>query len=252
MNEDKVVNQTYMTMDYDKFKFLDANRYIDRTNLSKLMNSINECQLHIDIIVNENFEIIDGQHRFLACKELGKPIYYKIEEGYSMDEVVRANTAMTTWTKTDFMESFVKSGMEEYIKFKDLVHTYSVTPYEVLTLFATLQNVNMDVISQKFEKGEFNCSGYEYAKELLDALEDFSEFKFYKESNFIKAFTKLYFYKDYNHQVMKTRLEKRKAMLIKQYSIDMYLNVLTRDIYSFGIQSKKIFYDPNEKALYTR
>lgn len=249
---DKIVNQTYVTTDYDKFKFLDTNRFIDKKNLSKLMRSIDEQQLHIDIIVNENFEIIDGQHRFLACKELKKPIFYKIEEGYTIEEVIRANTAMATWTKKDFLDSFAKEGLEEYIKFANLVHAYSITVHDLLDMFSHVQGVNRNVLNNRFENGLFVCNGYEYINEFLDALEDFSEFTFYKESRFIRAFLKLYFYKDYNHNVMKTRLEKRKSIMAKQYSIDAYLNMLTRDIYSYGISLNKIFYDPNDKTLYTR
>ena len=34
------------------------------------------------IIVNENYEIIDGQHRFEVIKELNLPLRYIICEGY--------------------------------------------------------------------------------------------------------------------------------------------------------------------------
>ena len=41
-----------------------------------------EKLLMCPIIVNENYEIIDGQHRYSASKELGLPIRYIVGEGY--------------------------------------------------------------------------------------------------------------------------------------------------------------------------
>ena len=59
----------YATTDYDKFKFLEGNRKLRLNNLEKMRESMIEEQLVIPICVNENFEIIDGQHRYTICKE---------------------------------------------------------------------------------------------------------------------------------------------------------------------------------------
>lgn len=37
-----------------------------------------DLTMYSPIIVSEDFRIIDGQHRFEACKELGFPIYFLV------------------------------------------------------------------------------------------------------------------------------------------------------------------------------
>ena len=84
-NDTKRENVVFSTTKYDMFSFLDANRKLNVRNYSKLINSMKEEQLKIPIIVNEKFQIIDGQHRFTAEKELGLPVYYMVQKGYGIE-----------------------------------------------------------------------------------------------------------------------------------------------------------------------
>ena len=72
------MEQIKVTTNYDLFSFMPGNRDIAKKNM--LVKSIEKIDLteYKPIIVNENYVIIDGQHRFMACKELEKPIYYII------------------------------------------------------------------------------------------------------------------------------------------------------------------------------
>jgi ParB-like chromosome segregation protein Spo0J len=69
----------YKTKEYNKFKILKGNRTIPRNRVEKIKQSIEEVGCIINpIIVNENYEIIDGQGRFTALQESDKDIYYII------------------------------------------------------------------------------------------------------------------------------------------------------------------------------
>jgi hypothetical protein len=65
-----------VTSDYDQFVIMEANREQNRGHIEAIkaafgeMGNLTRVQ---PILVNERFEIIDGQHRFIACKELGEP-----------------------------------------------------------------------------------------------------------------------------------------------------------------------------------
>ena len=66
---DKQIASVYETYDYDKFHNKEkGNREID--HYKKIATQMNEQFLFTVIIVNEKFEIIDGQNRFLASREL--------------------------------------------------------------------------------------------------------------------------------------------------------------------------------------
>ena len=80
-------NHVYTTNDYTLFTSIDGNRTKNKLHIKRLKQSIKENYLFTVIIVNENYEIIDGQHRFDVIKELNLPLYYIICEGYGLAEV---------------------------------------------------------------------------------------------------------------------------------------------------------------------
>jgi len=93
------------TDDYSKFKFLDANRPV--THAKKIMESIQDIGvLWQPILVNENFEIIDGQGRFMAMKTLGKPIVYVVQPGLGIKHVRYLNQNATVWKLQDYAHSY--------------------------------------------------------------------------------------------------------------------------------------------------
>ena len=87
----EIYTNVMKSSNYDMFKTMEGNREINSTNLNQIILSMKEKQLVIPIIVNEKFEIIDGQHRFSACKYLNLPVYFLISNGYDIEDVIRAN-----------------------------------------------------------------------------------------------------------------------------------------------------------------
>ena len=68
--------QIHSTNDLSVFKILEGNRNINLANVERLVKSIEENGfLQMPIIVNENYEVIDGQHRLMAAKKLNSIIY---------------------------------------------------------------------------------------------------------------------------------------------------------------------------------
>lgn len=245
-----VVNYIMSTTNYDKFSFRKGNRNLNQKNFLKLINSMKEKQLMIPILVNEKFEIIDGQHRYSAAKELGLPVYYYIIEGYGSEEMQRANLVSSNWTKDDFLSMFVEEGNEDYEKIKDMKDTFNVNIGLIIKVFATFQGVNQKTIAKSFEEGNLDIKDYDKVLEFFYALEDFSFFAPYKTLQFAGAFLKLYTQPGYDHEIMKKRLDKRKDQLVKKNTVDDYLVILTKEIYSFGPIKNKLLYDKENRTFY--
>ena len=55
-----------VTNDYEMFQFLDSNREPNDRIVAKLEESIKQNGVQIPIIVNQQKQIVDGQHRFWA------------------------------------------------------------------------------------------------------------------------------------------------------------------------------------------
>lgn len=166
------------TMDYSKFKFLEENREIAERRVNKILDSINDVGYVINpILVNENFEIIDGQGRFMALKKLGMPQYYIVKSGIGVEECRRMNLNQTNWTMTDYINSYAKSGDENYMRLKDLIDSHSLKPYHVVTMIyynnGSIGGHNRELImSGKFEVSH---EEYERMKWILDYAEHFKD-----------------------------------------------------------------------------
>ena len=69
---------------------------------------------------NEKYEIIDGQHRFEAVKELQKEIYFIKVKGLELDQVRRLNTNTKGWNCENFQVVlqvlFVSSQQAEFAR----------------------------------------------------------------------------------------------------------------------------------------
>lgn len=250
INQDEVKTSIYMTYDYSKFNFLKENRKLNTKNYAKLLASMKEEQLIIPVLVNENYCIVDGQHRFTVSKELGLPVYYYMIEGYNISEVRRANMVSSNWTKNDFLNMHVQEGKEDYIELKKLSDDFKITINDLLRLFAAVQNKNQRITMKNFEKGTFTIDGKEIITNFLNDLQDFKFFKNYNSKPFVAAFSKLYFNDRYSHKRMLQRLQVRSMAVEKRVNTDDYLTMLTRDVYSFGAVKDPIYYDPLTKKFY--
>jgi len=112
------------TMDYERFTNIVGNREVSETNVKKLMASMSDEHLASIAIVNEKDEIIDGAHRYEACKNLGVPFNFIIMEGYGINEVHVLNTNMKNWTNDDFVHQFssrYEDGEKVFIQYFKLV-----------------------------------------------------------------------------------------------------------------------------------
>ena len=239
-----------VTENYDMFKKIGGNRKINKANYAKIVKSMKEEQLIIPIVVNEKYEIIDGQHRFTACKDLGKPIYFYMVRGYGLEQVKRANIASSNWKKENYLDMFVAEGNEIYKEFEEIKERYDLNISNLLKIFAIVQEKQSARVGYEFENGTFTLDGKMEVLRFLTALEDFNFFKFYKSNNFLIAFTRLYFKSEYDHDKMKTKLITHRNSLEKRSTSDEYLVLLCNRIYSFGVTKNPIYYSSESKKFH--
>lgn len=115
---DKCISKIFETEDYDKFKILEGNRPINHVKM--LIVSIQEIgMLMRPVLVNEKFEIIDGQGTFSACKYLRRPVPYVIQHGLTLKECRYLNRYQTRWSVNDFINSYA-TGADAIESFSNL------------------------------------------------------------------------------------------------------------------------------------
>lgn len=241
----------YKTLDYNKFSFLGGNREINKLNYKRLLKSISEEQLLIPIIVNEKFEIIDGQHRFHVNRDLENPIYYIINKGYGLEQVKRANSVGVNWTKDDFLKTYIEEGNENYIELDRIKKKYGLQIGAVLKIFSAFQNKSDYYTKDKFIKGDFVIGEYlEGIIYFCEQLEMFASYKEYKANAFISAFLKLYLYEDYNPVTMEKQARWIENFKPKMKSQEALLEDLCRQVYSYRLVQGQIFYSKDIKKFF--
>lgn len=250
-NEIKVWGQIYETKDYSMFKNIKGNRVLNKSNYAKLIKSFKKQQLIIPILVNNNFEIIDGQHRRAVCEELGLPIYYYIEGSYGREQLAMAQVS-ADWSNKDYLNAYLSEDNENYLWFNDIIESSGLRINDLQKIICNIDNLGKHNFTYKFNNGEMVVSKETRLKvsEFIDCLEDFSCFKEYKSGSFVSAFIKLYFYEKYEHDHMRAKLKTRQSVLVKQVGLDAYLNLITEQIYSFK-SNKRIFYNTIKKEFYS-
>jgi hypothetical protein len=246
------VGKVYMSYDYNQFTCLDRNRELNLANKRKLTESMKEEHLLIPIIVNQYYQIIDGQHRFFSAMELGLPIYYIINHNYGIDQVIRANTVGVNWNKEDFLNSYVKQGVESYVELDMIREEFGINIGTLLSIIADFRGMSLQYTTNQFEIGTLKigdlAGGINF---FLYQLEMFSSYKGYKSSSFIKAFLKLYLYEEYNPSQMERQVKHMKGFDPKTSNLTCMLEELCKKVYSFRVpKNKQLFFDVQRKCFY--
>lgn len=205
------------TTNYKQFKTLSHNRDINKRQVSNIENSIRTLDLTMfsPIMVKNNY-IIDGQHRFTACKNLGLPIYYIELDTLKEKDVVTAisllNNNSKNWSAEDFLHLYCQLGVENYTKVKDFMTETQVNSLSVAIYFLSGFNQYKSAINKKFKDGLFEINNedldkaYEigsWYKTLKSNVEKYypvkRDHKFISSNNFLHALAELSRKLNYNH-----------------------------------------------------
>ena len=135
------INQLCKTFNYSQFKFADYNRSVDPQHVQQLVNEVKAGhQLVSPIIVNEKMEIIDGQHRLEAFKQLKKPVEYIVRPGTVKPDVVSINNSQRKWDKITWIESYANAGNKDYRFFLNFLQNHKGYKWPVLGVENILHN----------------------------------------------------------------------------------------------------------------
>ena len=179
-----LVNVVQQTENYDQFRFLDANREVNRRHVLAIQASYesngNFTQAQ-PILVNERFEVIDGQHRLEAAKGLGLPVFYTVVPGLGAAEARKMNLLHKAWTPKDYLRAHVATGSRAYVLFNTLYEEFPEIPMTTLITYAN--NKQEAGLEAKFRKGDMRFTQEMFAKaqrnlvRLMECIEINKAFK---------------------------------------------------------------------------
>lgn len=231
------------TGNHAMFKVLDGNRDVLQPRVNKIKESILKVgYVTSPIIVNEKMEVIDGQGRLEALRQLGKPVDYIVVPGATIKECISLNLHNTSWGLNDFIKSYATKGNENYIKLNNLLDTYSNLSLEVIGYVL----YGMRVAGKVYKSGNVIISDdkYESAKKVLDYFNKFypylSKRKSFRKNFFYFALNFAYHHPDIDNNKLFDKFVDQYSLLCSPANAKQGLSII-EELYNGGRNRKKVY-----------
>ena len=225
------------------FKLLKGNRPPNPHHVKRLASSIEKYgMLANPILVNEDYEIIDGQHRYLAAKETGSPVYYIIAEGYALEQVHALNMNQRNWGPIEFLNGYADMGLEDYIllrKFMSRHRWLRVTDaVAICSNIATPTGGDNTSQARKFKEGVWKARDMGLAEINANKIKSIEPyFDAYNTSTFIQVMLWMLKHPNYNHDTFLQKLKLQPSALVRCASRSQY-KILIEEIYNYRNRNK--------------
>ena len=236
-NNQVKVNAVYRTNDYSLFSKLDGNRNVNKAHLNRLKKSIEEESLCVPIIVNQKYEIIDGQHRFSCWESLGLPIYYVINDGYGLKQVQRINANTMNWKLKDYAESFCDLGNKNYCKYKEFKNKYNLGDYESISMLQGNTRGSGKNFG-RFRNGSFKITRWKKACKEAEEVNRMSEvYDGYKRRAFVFAMLHLLKHEEFDMEQLLRKVRLQRSVLVDCTNTEQYI-ILLMKLYNYKQTNK--------------
>ena len=189
------------TTNYRLFEHSSENRGLIRTHINQIKDVIRRIGFHVPVITKKlrnKLIIVDGQQRFEALKELGRPIDY-INVHKSVDAftlMVALNSKVKKWALKDYLKAFCVKGLREYHK----LARYTEDTGIAISAAISILNRTGYTATTEFKNGLFkitkNTRGTHFKKYIRDYSNHLS---FATRSRFLQGLIIIYESGNYNH-----------------------------------------------------
>lgn len=228
-------NQVQLTTNYSLFTSLDGNRNVNKLHVKRLKESMKSDYLFTVIIVNEKMQIIDGQHRYEACRQLQLPIRYIVVNGYGLKEVQILNQNSKNWNADDYLNGYCDLGNKHYLTYRDFKNKYGLGHNECQLLLA---GKHVKGIGKEFSLGTFKVIQYRKACEYADKILKIKEFYVgWKRRSFVYAMIRLLGRENFDFDYFISKLKNQPNLLHDCTSVEQYI-IHIEEVYNYRNRNK--------------
>lgn len=231
------------TVNYEQFKLRDDNRDggVTDAHVRKIVASIklkNMLEFR-PIIVNEHMEVIDGQHRLAAAKELKVPIYYEIHTGAAGAEIIGYNLAKA-WMPSDYLNYYCEHDYPHYKKLREFMKNQSLSLQSAMCLCTKKSKHSLEEfrLGKFIFNDEYNAVSFEVCLETIDKIKTSMGFShFTKSSRFWKALIRITTHDDFNEEKWFKNMSKFIERFCPKATTKDYLKLFL-EVHNFQNQNK--------------
>lgn len=229
--------------DYELFSLLPNNRPIKEAHIKRLVEKIKIKDLKQPIQINQEFQILDGQHRFYAYQQLKLPIPYFINNSVSEVDIAVLNSTTSKWSDKDYLHYWLGKEKEEninngaYQTLNWFLNKYKVVLPMGVFLLSSIPHIR----TAGFREGKLKIRNLELAKERAEFIISLKPyFEYYKKVPFLQALYYLMRHKDFSLERMYQAISKNSSELHGQASRNGYIDNLLK-VYNKGLSAGKQF-----------
>lgn len=165
------------TKEYDRFDFIESNRDINESNLKKIEKSILDIGIQVPIVVNEDYKIIEGQHRFIALRRNNLVIPYIVSKKASVSDIDSLQESKK-WTALDFCKSRAAKGDISCIRALDIADEWYQDSNKKMNVIRSLEVLmasrTANGLRVRLKNGSFLINE-EYAENVYEAVRIMSD-----------------------------------------------------------------------------
>lgn len=232
------------TKDYSLFKLSKRNRPIKQVKVDNLVKSIKKVNLldSYPILVNEKYEVMDGQHRLKAAEKLGLEVYYSLKKEAVDEVMILTNNNQNKWQISVYLNFFADN--ENYKKFKEYLTKYPFVPMSSLMYIIGPSTITGGSTNKAFREGTFLVENEEEGREILEALREIEPYLHDGVSTnrqFYKAFRRVFEHPDFDAERLIERFKVSGRRLHMFANIKEYIRGI-EDIYNYHMGKQTRLY----------
>lgn len=229
--------QVHTTTDYFLFKPIDGNRNKNLLHVNRLKKSMSDNYLFTVIIVNDNYEIIDGQHRFEVIQDLKLPLNYIVCKGYGLNEVHVLNQNSKTWNAEDYLAGYCNLGYKDYIEYKKFRDKYNFGHNECMAMLSGNNNLGGKLF-EIFKDGKFKITNLKDATDKAEKLWKFKDiYPDFKRRFFVFAMLYLFDKPQFDFEEFLQKVKLQPSSLTKCNDTKQYISII-EEIYNYRRREK--------------
>ena len=235
----------FVSTNYDKFLLMDSNRLLKAGKIARLKEEIERRDLTYENEIKvrlsddgKNLIVLEGQHRFKVCCDMGLPIFYRFSIMDTKD-IGLFNSVQDKWSLEDSLHHYCVEGVHDYKILSGFRKQYK---YPISTLIHVLSGRNDKTMLNEFRRGHFTVTqGLEFVHSLLSKIQQFKPFndRIYRHRTFLKVYMDLMTHPEFEHEKMLHKVEQVPMRFIYCTKVNDYLRMI-EDVYNWNNKTKQI------------
>lgn len=216
------------TMEYSVFILDKKNRPINEEKVKSFMREFKKGRFYMKefpAIVNENFVILDGQHRFDACRQMQLPFLFRLTDKLTIDNVIDIQSN-AGWSTMDYVHAYIKQEKQDYIVLYRFMNRYKLTATSAVYLLRN--NFAVGLLKCGFYEGNFvvvnETKAHKFAK-MINEIQDLISIRA-TQKNFVIAVAKSMSTPDFNDKRMIEQMTKYGSLMKQQVTTDDFIRNL--------------------------